>query len=220
MKRLIIVFLLIYLISADLRAQSPPDWTNQYPSTTAYGRSKIPLESIQGSPYLDNIFRKGLVITAEDLVYKDVPMRYNCFLDIIEFQKENKSYDIIPKSKIKRAEFGWQKYRYDEFKSVKGYFGILAEGHATLLVRYSIKFFEPGPVQGFSEASPASFDDLEETFYISIKDGPLAKINNSKKLLEVLNDRKDEVKTYISKLRLSTDKSEDMKRIINYYNTL
>lgn len=197
-----------------------PDWSTKSSVPASYGRSNIPIAMIQGTPYLDNAFKNGTVTTAEGKVYNEIPLRYNCFLDVLEFQKEKAPYIVNPKNVIKRAEFGWQKYMYYEIKSLKGYFGILAEGHATLLVHYSLRFNEPGPSQGFAEAAPASFDDLREVFYIIVNNAPAVKVNNYKKLLEVLGDKKEEVKAYMTALKLSTEKPEHMKKIINYYNTL
>ena len=220
MKYLFLGFLLNCLLSNYLIAQPFPDWNLHNPSATAYGRNKTPLSQIQGSPYLDNTFKKGTVITDEDVVFKDIPLRYNCFLDVIEFQKDDLTYELKPKNKIKRVEFGWQKYVYNEIKSLKGYFAILAEGRATLLARFTLKFFEPGPAQGFADAAPAAFDELMESFYLSMNGAPAIRISNSKKLLEVMADKKNEVKAYISEQKLSTSNAEHMKKIINYYNTL
>lgn len=221
MKRIIPVIILFCLISPLLNGQS---LTNQFITRMTYGRNNLTSAEIQGSPYLNKEYQVGTVQTDGDIIYSDIPLRYNCFEDVLEFTKNKVSYDLIPKTIVKRAEFGGQVFSCKDYESKggteKSYFEILVEGKASLLVHYSIKFFEKEPLKGYAEPKPARFDDFEKNYYISINNSPAKKISNNKKWIEILADKQKDVDSYISKQKLSVKKAEDMKKIIGYYNSL
>ena len=221
MNRLILPFFLFFCVMSPLlKAQS----LGQFPSKNSYGRNNLTINDIKGSPYLDSEYKAGTVMTFDDILYKDIPLRYNCFDDIFEFKKDNVSYDLKPKEKIKRVAFGGKVFGYREFEtnggSDKSFCEILAEGKAVLCVRFSVKFYEPEPLQGFADPKPARFDDFSETYYISVNNSPAKKFSNSKKLLEMFGDKQKDVDGYMSKQKLSVKKLEDLKKIVTYYNTL
>jgi hypothetical protein len=225
-----IILFVLFFISASPLVKSQSQFGNvqfnmdQYRSNNTYGRGNLTVDEIDGTPYLDYEFKVGTVLTADSISYKDIPLRYNCFNDALEFKKEKTSYDLQPKTKIKRAEFGGQVFTYRDFESDSGndksFFAILAEGKATLYARFNVKFYEPEPLKGFADAKPARFGDLTETYYVSIKNAPARKILSNKKLIEVLGDKQKEVETFISKQKLSIKKVNDLKKIIAYYNSL
>ena len=191
MKHLTTLTILLWLLIPALRAQ---DWADRWPSQNFYGHKKITLSDIKGSPYLDTQYRKGTVMTDDGLTYKDIPLRYNAYTDVLEFQKNGTSYDLMPKDRVKKADFGGQVFTYRNYEpggpANRAYFTILSEGKATLLGRYMVNFYEEEPLKGYADPKPARFDDLMESFWISMKEAPAIKILNSKKLLEALNDKK------------------------------
>lgn len=219
-----ISLLIIFICVFSYFSRGQDTWLDQYPSRKSFGRSNLALSEIQGSPYLDNQYRMGTVVSTDKLIYKDIPLRYNCFDDVLEFKKNDVSYELIPKDLIKRAEFGGQVFSYKEYESGKGisksYFSLLAEGKATLCARYTIKFYEAEPVKGYADPVPARFADFNEVYYVSLNDAPAKAILNNNKLVEVLSDKKNEIESFISKQKLSYKKAEDLKKIIAYYNTL
>jgi len=194
------------------------------PAKNTYGRNHLSLADLDGSPYLDNEYKIGSVISVDDVVFKDIPLRYNCFDDVLEFMKDKVAYDLKPKDKIKRAEIGNQVFVYKDYEADRGidksFFEVLTEGKANLYARFTIKFYEAEELKGFAEAKPARFDDLSETYYVSVNNSPAKKISNSKKLLEILSDKQKDVDSFISKQKLSVKKPEDLKKIIAYYNSL
>ena len=223
MKRLIpILIILLFLFSPVLMAQDT--WLDQYPARNAFGRNNLAISDIKGSPYLDDQFRVGNVQTVDNLLYKDIPLRYNCFDDVLEFKNNDVSFELKPKDIIRRAEFGGQVFSYKEYESnggtAKSYFAILEEGKATLCARYTIKFYEAEPIKAYADPVPARFDDLDESYYISLDNAPAKGILNNKKLIEILADKKKEMESFISKQKLSVRKVEDLKKITAYYNTL
>ena len=197
---------------------------SRMPSKFSYGPRHLKMADIQGSPYLDPEYKIGTILTDKDVVYKNIPLRYNCYFDVLEIRKNNKSYDLIPKTEVKRAEFGGQVFAYKAFESDGHtdycYFELLAEGKATLCVHVSVKFFDRERLKGFANPKPARFDGLTEIYYISLGNSPAQKILSYKKLINVLSDKKSEVDSFIDKQKLSVNKGEDLKKIVTFYNSL
>jgi hypothetical protein len=189
-----------------------------------YSRNDLKLSDIQGSPYLDEEFLSGKITTREGTVYTDLPLRYNGFTDDLEFQKGEDSYNIDPKVIVKRAEFGSSvlgclEY-YDGSKIKNGFFEILTEGKAILLVRYTVKFIEKEAVKAFAEPRPARFDEPVKDYYMSVEGAPAKLITNKKGLLELFGSKKDEMESYISKNKLSVKKDDDLIKIVVNFNSL
>jgi hypothetical protein len=227
MKYLLSFVISICLFSTTLKAQS---FVAAYsasisPTKAHFGRNNLTIDDIKGSPYLDSEYKVGTILTTEDVLYKDVPLRYNCYGGVMEFKKDNTSYELKPEEKLKKVEFGGQVFVYKAYVSDKGgtdktFFEVLTEGKASLCVRFSVNFYEAEALQGFADPKPARFDDISETYYVAVNNSPAKKFSNSKKLVEILGDKQKDIETFISKQKLSAKKAEDLKKIIAYYNTL
>ena len=215
--------IILFCLSFSLKAQLL-SLMDQYNAKLSYGRNRLTLSEIQGSPYLDKEYKIGSVLTNRGVLYKEVPLKYNCYIDVLEFKKGNTAYDLIPKSIVKRAEFGNKIFVYKPVENSKkadsSYFEVLFEGKATLCARYAIKFYEAELPKGYLDPKPVRFDNFSQIFYISIGDSPAKKISTNKSLIEILSDKQDDVKDFISKRRLSVKKVSDLKQIIAYYNAL
>lgn len=194
------------------------------PTKFSYGRKHLKMDDIQGSPYLESEFKIGTVLTDNDVFYRGIPLRYNCFNDVMEIQKNGFSYELKPKTKVKKAEFAGQVFAYKDYESGRGiarsYFELLAEGKATLCARFSVKFYEVEPLKGFADPKPARFDNFAETYYISSGNSPARKIISKKILVELFVYKKHEVESFITKHKLSVKKGEDLNKIVKYYNSL
>jgi hypothetical protein len=221
MNRVILIALLLFSMSPLAKAQFDMD---QYMSNNSYGRNHLTMDQIDGSPFLDPDYKMGTVTTDDGLVYKDIPLRYNCYRDVLEFKKDKSVYDLMPKTKIKRVEFGGQVFAYKSYESSQGtdysFFEILAEGKATLCTRFTVNFYEAEDPKGFADAKPPRFDEIAKTYYVSVNNSPGRKITNSKKLIEFLADKQKDMESFISKQKLGVKKVEDLKKIIAYYNSL
>jgi len=189
-----------------------------------YSRNNLKLTDIQGTPYLDEEFIPGKITTGEGVVYTDIPLRYNGYSDELEFQKGVDSYIFDPKTIVKRAEFGGLVFgcmEYYEGKKIQnGFFGILAMGKATLLVKYTVKFLEKEAVKAFVEPKPARFDPPVKDYYLTIDGTPANFISGKKGLLELFGTHKGEMESFISKNKLSIKKDNDLTKIVVYFNGL
>jgi hypothetical protein len=184
--------------------------------------NSLKISDIQGSPYLNAEFIPGIITTKDGTIYKEIPLRYNGFTDDLEVQRGKDSYNIDPKTIVKRAEFGGQIFCYMKYdasgKTQNGFFEILTEGKATLLVKYSVKFLDKEEVKAYAEPKPARFDVVLKEYYITFGDAPAKLITNKKGLLELFGNQEDAMKSYISKNKLSVKGDDALTKIVVHYN--
>lgn len=221
MKQLTFLIFLLFCFSTGLKAQL---WGNLLPSRYMFGPRNLTLDKIQGSPYLSQDFINGKVWTVDGKTFNNVLLRYNCYSDIIEFNNQGTAYDILPKDQVSKVELGDKVFRYLEFQpgygEKKSYFQILSEGKAILCVKYHISFLEREELRGFSTPKPDRFDELNTTYWISVNESPAKEVVSKSKLLDILSDKKNEIDAFLSSQKLSYKKIDDLKKIINYYNSL
>lgn len=228
MKR-VIFFILLFVLTSSLNAQTMLNGlmdSYRFKKMTDGGNilNDLKMSDIEGTPYLDEKFSNGKIITQEGTTYDGIPLRYNAYSDDLEFQKGEDTYNIDPKTIIRRAEFGGAIFgcmKYDFFGKIQnGLFEILTEGKATLLVKFTIKFLEKDKVQAFADPKPARFDTPKKEYYMTIDGAPAKLITNKKSLLELFGNRKDEMESYISKNKLSVREDDSLKKIVVHFNSL
>lgn len=221
MKQLAVLIVLLFCLSPALKAQL---YGNLLPSRYMYGPRHLTLEQIQGTPYLNPDFVNGKVTTTDGSTFNDIPLRYNCYSDVIEFKKEDVGYDIDPKNIVDKVEFGGRVFGYLQFEPGfghnMGYFQILAEGKAKLCVKYQIGFLEREELRGYATPKPDRFDNLKVTYWISMDNAPAKQILNKGKFLELFSEKKNEVEGFMASKKLTIKKEDDLKKIVSYYNTL
>lgn len=229
MKRILFLVLVIFTMTEGLSAQTMLNGLmdnvrfNKITEGT-YSRYNLKLSEIQGSPFLNEEFMPGKIITEADVIYTDIPLRYSGYSDELEFQKGVDEYIIDPKTIVRRAEFGGMVFgcrEYYEGKKIQnGFFEIVEEGKATLLARYTIKFLEKEAVKAFADPMPARFDPPLKDYYLMIDGKPANVISGKKGLLELFGAQKDEMESFISKNKLSIKKDDDLTKIVVHYNSL
>lgn len=229
MKRTVFGIFFLIALTYSLNAQTllnglVRDFEFKKITEGTYSRNNLKISDIQGSPYLDEDFSPGKITTNDGTIYTEIPLRYNAYSDDMEFQKDKDSYNIDPKTIVKRAEFGgliFSYLRYDEnAKSKSSFFEILIEGKATLLVRYTVKFLEKEAVKAFVDPKPARFEEAQKEYYISFDGAPAKLITNKKNLLELFGTQKTEMESYISKNKLSVKGDDALTKIVVHYNSL
>lgn len=183
------------------------------------------ISDVQGTPYLNEKFEAGKIITMEDSMFQNLDLRYNAFTDDLEFKQGENIFNVAYKTMVKKAEFGGKFFSYRSFEAEggnvrDGFFEILTEGKATLLARYKIKFLDKVDSQAFVDAKPAQFEDVEKQFFIMIEGSAAKLIPNKKGLLRFFGDKSKELETFISKNGLSVKDDESLIKIVTHYNSL
>jgi len=229
MKRAIMGIFFLIVLANGLNAQTMmnglmDNFSFQKITEGTYSRNNLKLSDIQGTPYLDANFKTGKITTGEGAVYTDIPLRYNAFTDDLEFQKGEDTFNINPKTIVKKAEFAGRVFgcmSFDDSGKIKnGFFEIIKEGKATLVIRYIVKFQEKEEIKAFAEPKPARFDEALKEYFLAIENSPAKLISNKKSLLEMFGDKKGIMETYISKNKLPVRGEDALTKIVVYYNSL
>lgn len=227
--RRIAFFIMLFVLTNNLNAQTMlnglmDSYRFKKMTDGTYTDFNLKMSEIQGTLYLNEEFSPGKIITSEGATYDNIPLRYNAYSDDLEFQKGEDTYNIDPKTIVRRAEFGGTVFgcmKYDFFgKTQNGLFEILTEGKATLLVKYTIKFLEKEKAQAFADPKPARFEVPKKEYYIAFEGVPAKLITSKKSLLELFGNRKDEMESYMSKNKLSIREDGALTKIFVHFNSL
>ena len=137
MRRLLLGFIFLTAFTIGLKGQNSFNLTIdnfRFKKITegTYTARNLKLSDIQGTPYLENQFVPGKIITTNGTSNENIPLRYNAYTDDLEFKKGEDIFNIDPKSIVKRAEFGKSIFSYFPYfyggKIEYRFFRILTEG--------------------------------------------------------------------------------------------
>jgi hypothetical protein len=179
-------------------------------------------KEIEGSPYLNEHFSKGVITLLDGTVLDSCLLRYNIFTDQMEYENEGTVYEVAPKLKVKRAQFDHHLFSYlrykEKDKQEERYFEVLAEGKVSLYKKRVVKFVPPAPSSAYNEAKQAFFELPQISYYVAKNGGETFLVRNKKALLKVFKSDKESMTTYISENGLSILKEGDLIKIVNQYN--
>ncbi len=184
--------------------------------------SKIP-DDYQGTPYYFTSFLLGNVYMNNELLERNVALRYNVYADEIEFRKtldkENTETFAIIKSEDIYVTINNETII---FKATKGYFIAVYDGTNFSLLKKITKKYYP-----FKKAATSLTNDVPAIFidkfnyYLATKDGILVEFSGSKnKKLKVFDEKYNQAKAFIKEKSLDTNKERDLKRLITYLDGL
>jgi hypothetical protein len=189
------------------------------------GNTQQEYPNIEGSPHETSEFLPGRVATKSEVAYNNVPLRFNIYSNEMEFSTEDGSvYFIAAPEIIDYVLIEEQKYIYVPFavgsRLQRGYFKILTEGKAQLLLKQNITLRDAELPQAYKDAQPARFVRTQDDFYIRLTPSEARKVSNRKELFSILTDKNSELNNYLKKNRIRFNRSEDMTELIEYYNSL
>ncbi len=179
---------------------------------------------IEGSPYLNDDFISGTLITTTNTKYVDVPLRYNIYNDNIEFDTGNEIQALGAPEIVDKIEMGNIKMVYVPYsvskKINRGFFIIEEEGKASLLSKPEVTFYEATKPAAYSDAQPAKFERKADSYFIRVDQAEAKLISGKNDMVDVFPDNQDKLESYIKKNKLKHRKPEDLKKLVQYYNSL
>lgn len=190
----------------------------------------------QNGQFPSQLWHKGQIITTNGQVFQG-SLKYDLENNLVQLQ--NSGIETFSASNVERFEIFDEQYGgirtfYSLPYSLSGdyespiFFEILTEGNNIVLLcreyittdNRGMGMYSPmvmNPIWGppLSGAYRLAFN-----FYF-LKDGSIQKYSQKKKeLLDILDDRSDEVELYMRKNRLTHDQRGDLLRITAYYNQI
>jgi hypothetical protein len=178
---------------------------------------------IEGSPYINEIFKKGKTIINGKHT-SDALMRYDAYHDAIEIENENgKARTLLRRNNIV-ADIDGVIYIVREFFEAgdkkMGYFNPLNEGYVRLLKKPKKIFVQAvNPKNGYDIFKPAKYQNIS-MYYMQNGDKPAIETKLSKrKILSFLDGNSEILKQFIKNNELNMRSESDIIKLINYYNT-
>jgi len=180
---------------------------------------------IQGSPYLKDEFITGTIFTTSKTQYVNISLRYNIYNDQLEFKNpEGVILAVATPEIVEKVDFGDFTMVYVPYSNVKkirrGFFKVLEEGDASLYSRSEIIFKEATKPAAYKEAEQAKFVNKPDSYYIRVGLEQAMKVGNKKDVIEIFPKHQDEVSSFIKKNKIKTNKTESLKKLVQYYNSL
>src|SRR5690349_7295393 len=112
--------------------------------TTVFAQQAASTEPIKGSQYVNDKYVDGTVFYADKSL--TVPLRYNAFQDVMEYQQNGKPL-ILDAKTVQRVNLGndtFVTFSYDDKgKQKMGFFAVLDSGQMTLFSKKSIVYQAP-----------------------------------------------------------------------------
>jgi hypothetical protein len=166
---------------------------------------------IQGSPYYTEEFVEGTVYLKNGTV-TSLPLKYDLYLDEIEFLKEDRTYWVI-KNEVECIELGEESI-YPE-NSV--YYFSRETGRYSLYIRKKVSFVPKVPPQGYAEEIPDRFDREVDEYYLKEENMPAREIRNKKGLLALLGDDESAL-DFVKKSKTKASSLEDLLELVQFLN--
>jgi len=182
---------------------------------------------VVGTPFLEDEFLFGVLILHDGTQIDGQKYRYNVHADEMQFILRDDTVAIYQPLKVQSVTLGKQKFIYDlrkvgEDQLEAGYFEVLVEGQASLLLRrlarMEVDEYVPNYMGG--GGSKNLFYKHAEFHYIKVGDKAVEKIKNRRVLLKVMGDRKSDISAFMKRNNLSVRQQDDIVEIVDYYNKL
>ncbi len=186
-------------------------------------------DNVDGSPYLSDTWLQGSVKLANNpKTYTQLLLKYNQEEDNLYFQGEDNTIlgfnDPVSEFKINTIRDGMPYIAIykNGYKNVAGtivnsFFEVLAGGK-TQLLKKTFKTIEETKEYGSAVVQRKL---VVNTRYFLYTDGQAIMVKpNEKSILQALNSKLTELKTFIAQNKINFKSDADLSRLIDYYNSI
>jgi hypothetical protein len=180
-------------------------------------------QKIEGTPYLSEKYVPGEILFGSER--STVPLRYNVYQDLMEYQQNGKALVLDPNTKIKKVRLGESTYIVEKFefdgKTKYGFLNLLDSGKVMLVAKKVVKYQEPMKGRALDGGDlPAKFSKSSDAYFYRVGNGELQEVDNIKDMIASFPDKQEEVKQFAKKEKISPKKEEELVKLVRYYNSL
>jgi len=176
-----------------------------------------------GSPYHHDSYLLGNIYYNNELMQKNIALRYNVLADEIEYKTSIMDEDSKAQALVKSEDvFVTINGVIFVYITSKGYFEVIYDGiNFSLIKKITVKYYpEKKPANNYDQGSPPTFTNKEALFIYS-KEGAIYEFPKSKnKRLKVFGNSQAEVKAYIKKNKLNINNEKDLRKIVMYLDSV
>lgn len=177
---------------------------------------------VDGSPYYQDDWQPGAIYNNDNTYTELTQLKYNVYIDELVFLHEGTQYIVPRKLKIERFTLGEEEFigAYDGERY--SFFKVYEPGKPAMLLKNYKCIVEKGePSKGYIPATKDEFIVKEKIYvYKPGLDAMEILPRRGQEILPYLQDKRDELETYIKRNRLKMRKLEDLVEIVRYYDSL
>jgi len=223
MKRIILTFAAgLLLINSGIAQLYDPDFTEFYNKTEFIKTLSKPEYTYSGSPYLSDEFIPGEIYLRNGKVYHNIPLRYNIYNDLIEFEAEEKSFTINEKADYTKIIIGNNVFvmiSYTYGGGVKkGNLEVITDGNYRLLKKHGVDLEPPELPGAYKDAKLANFRELKPEYFLSVSGGGGQFFNNANSFEKICGCDTEELNSFIKKNKIKFNKEASLIELIEYLN--
>lgn len=219
MKQLVVLFITVFAFAATVNAQViningvdqilDPKEAEEVPDI---------LKGIQYKKYLTKDYKPAYV---DDFKVRAF-LRYNIYEDQMEFVKDENVY-YLKKEEGRIVRFADKtKYMVYGLDGDPQFFLVHQEGKNLLLAKQIVKYVEARePNSGYDRGTPPDYKRRRDELYIAFNGKDITLVPRKKKAFYALfGDNSDAVKSFMKKNKLGYKSVDDLKKVVEYINTL
>lgn len=180
---------------------------------------------IKGSPYLYDDWLHGEVVTNDGRTYKKMLIKFNTEKDELTFiyEKTDEPQRFADPIKMFTLHAETDRVFANGFPKVdkqnaKSYYEVLVAG-ATMLLKRDKEILESGRNEWTRAATDGVYTN-RDTYYI-YKSNQMQYVKTTRNgVLKLLADKAAGLTAYADSQKINFEQEEDLKKLLNYYNTL
>jgi hypothetical protein len=219
MKKLFAILPALVLAgSLQLSAQS----VTPHPNLTA--PQAIPrdrYEDVDGSPYFNNDWNKGIIQLNKGITYKDVNVKFDEVTQQLIILYKDRTYRLAePVNEFKLSDAnGTQSHFMNGYgDNKKEFYEVLAQGSVGLLkstAKHITKNTTYPLGSGLSKTVTA-----DDKYYLYVNNAMISVKADARAILKVIGNKQDVLVNYIKNNSLNLKDQNDFAKLINYYNSI
>lgn len=182
-------------------------------------------EGISGSPYFMKDWAEGIIRFSSGKATDKFKLKFNTAQNRLllqfngsTFAAESKVSEFVLYTRNKKDSFVFRKgFPATDRGNAETYYRVLETGHVSLLQLSAKDIVEEKEV--VATKTSRRYQDVD-LFYI-LRDGIMYKVDKeTAPLQDILVDRRDELKNYISENQLKMRSAEDLSKVVKKYNEI
>lgn len=149
-------------------------------------------------------------------------IRYNIFDDQMEFVKDGNIYYLVKEAGRTVIFADNTTYKVFDLNGDEGFFLVHAEGKNSLIAKQSVRYVEAKKAEStYGSDKPADYKRRKDVLYFVFEGKGLVKVPTKKKdFYTAFGSQSSSIKSHMKKNKLGYKKLKDLKKIIQYFNTL
>lgn len=219
MKKLLLLSLIL-LLTLSLHAQLRPEDSfrevDRTPLKVWSEEKGFQLKGVEiiGSPYVREDFQPA-VFTFNDGGKYGLEARLNTSTNTFEVLFDSQVH-VLPNSNVKSVDYYGCSYQVKEFNNQAVLLKeVMVENDAALFVLRLTRIEDGRASNGYTEELPEAYRDLSPIYFIETK-GKLISLSRMKNLYKAMPERAREIKSFVKKKKLDTDKLDDITQILQF----